>query len=122
MWIEIWMLLIILTNLQCIVFNSTALKKVARVVRLTVRLSISVLLFWTLYRFLVDPRFFQDFTPALSNETFAKLIDIPQTFLTLPILGVFVLMAFISILVTFTTITKMKIEPLIELSLFIKKG
>ena len=120
-WIEIWMLLIILTNLQCIVFNSTALKKVARVVRLTVRLSISVLLFWTLYRFLVDPRFFQDFTPALSNETFAKLIDIPQTFLTLPILGVFVLMAFISILVTFTTITKMKIEPLIELSLFISE-
>lgn len=120
-WIEIWMLLIILTNLQCIVFNSTVLKKVARVVRLTIRLSISALLFWTLYRFLVDPRFFQDLTPALSNETFAKLIDIPQTFLTLPILGVFVLLAFISILITFATITKMKIEPLIEFSLFISE-
>ncbi|MDO9555215.1 MAG: hypothetical protein Q7J40_01355 [Atribacterota bacterium] len=120
-WIEIWMFLIILTNLQCIVFNSTVLKKVARVVRLIVRLSISALLFWTLYRFLVDPRFFQDFTPDLSTETFANLIDIPQTFLTLPILGVFVLLAFISILITFTTITKMKIEPLIEFSLFISE-
>jgi len=118
-WIEIWMLLIILTNLQCIVFNSTALKKVARVVRLIVRLSISALLFWTLYRFLVDPGFFQDFTPALSNETFANLVDIPQTFLNLPILGLFVLLSFISILITFAVITKMKIEPLIEFSLFI---
>ena len=120
-WIEIWMFLIILINLQCIVFNSTVLKKIARVVRLTVRLSISALLFWTLYRFLVDPRFFQDFTPALSNESFANLIDKPWTFLTLPILGVFVLLAFISILITFATITKMKIEPLIEFSLFISE-
>lgn len=120
-WIEIWMFLIILTNLQCVVFNSTVLKKVARVVRLIVRLSISVLLFWTLYHFLVDPKFFQDFAPALSTETFAKLIDTPQTFITLPILGVFVLLASISILVTFTTITKMKIEPIIEFSLFISE-
>lgn len=121
-WIEIWMFLIILINLQSFVFNSTVLKKVARAVRLTIRLSISALLFWTLYRFLVDPGFLQNFTPTLSSETFVNLINIPQIFLTLPMLGVLVLLAFISILITFATITKMKLEPLIEYSLFISES